>query len=87
MPEYVNFWQGKPLSKREYSIPVHTRMAWTRPKSDYGSRITVHKSNANTLATVVEGVDGDREGGHSRDHTGADGKVTYTAIAVICIHV
>lgn len=77
VPEYVNFWQGKPLSKREYAIPVHSRTAWKRPKSDYGSRITVPK-NGNALATVMEGVDGDKlAGDSSKDHSEAE-KVTLT---------
>jgi hypothetical protein len=57
VPEYVNFWQGKLLSQREFAIPSHTRRAWQRPKSDYGSRFTGHKNEGKALATLVEGPD------------------------------
>ena len=81
VPEYVNFWQGKPLSKRECALPVHSRTAWKRPKSDYGSRITVPK-NGNALATVMEGVDGDwLADSTSKDHSAAE-KVILTYIYI-----
>lgn len=38
IPEYFNFWEGKPLLERDYGVQVHQRKAWHRPKSDYGSR-------------------------------------------------
>lgn len=37
-PEYINFWEGKPLLQRDYGVKVHKRKPWRRPKSDYGSR-------------------------------------------------
>lgn len=57
VPEYVNFWQGKPLSERERVVPSHTRRAWKRPKSDYGSRDLSRGNNKTRLATVMEGTD------------------------------
>ena len=38
VPEYINFWEGKPLSERQFGVPMHERNAWVRPKSDYGTR-------------------------------------------------
>ena len=58
VPEYVNFWQGKPLLKREHSKPIQPRKAWHRPKSDYGSRFLAHKNESNALDTVLEARDG-----------------------------
>ena len=37
-PEYFNFWAGKPLLQRDFSVGVQKRKVWRRPKSDYGSR-------------------------------------------------
>ena len=63
VPEYVNFWQGKPLSQREHLIPSQPRRAWQRPKSDYGSRFRPHSGSNKVLGTVLEGAD---------DFTGSD---------------
>ena len=38
VPEYFNFWAGKPLLERDFSVGVQKRKPWQRPKSDYGSR-------------------------------------------------
>jgi hypothetical protein len=38
VPEYFNFWDGKPLLQRDYGVKVQTRKKWQRPKSDYGTR-------------------------------------------------
>ena len=61
-PEYFNFWEGKPLLERDYGVEVHRRKAWSRPKSDYGSRFYVRRVNkhrgkggeAGGLETLVE---------------------------------
>ena len=66
MPEYVNFWQGKPLSIREHAVPVHKRRAWQRPKSDYGSRTCSRDKSGQALATVMESVDGSIESTNSQ---------------------
>ena len=42
-PEYFNFWEGKPLLKRDWGVPTHKRKQWHRPKSDYGSRFASRK--------------------------------------------
>ena len=70
IPEYVNFWQGKPLSEREQTVPSHTRKAWKRPKSDYGLHFRPRSGSSKALATVLEGGD-DCYGGtdNSDDHT------------------
>ena len=44
-PEYFNFWEGKPLLERDYGVEVHRRKAWSRPKSDYGSRFYARRVN------------------------------------------
>ena len=80
-PEYFNFWEGKPLLKRDYGVQVHRRKVWHRPKSDYGSRFwrsggsDKHRGETGGLETLVEqegstlgsgeGDDGDR----SRENT------------------
>ena len=38
IPEYFNFWEGKPLLQRDFGVKVHKRKQWQRPKSDYGTR-------------------------------------------------
>lgn len=38
VPEYINFWGGKPLQNRDFGVVVHERKPWKRPSSDYGSR-------------------------------------------------
>lgn len=46
MPEYFNFWEGKPLLQRDFGVKVHKRKAWQRPKSDYGTRYSLRKGGA-----------------------------------------
>ena len=85
VPEYLNFWQGKPLSKRENAIPIHTRTAWKRPKSDYGSRMMAHKTSDKALATVMEGEDvglgrsSTDQWANNKTRSTADGKVTCSS--------
>ena len=63
IPEYFNFWEGKPLLERDYGVQVHQRKAWHRPKSCYGSRFYSQrygdrkggrKGEGQGLETVVE---------------------------------
>ena len=53
VPEYINFWDGKPLLQREYGVQVHKKKQWLRPKSDYGSRIKSTK-NKDSLGSIME---------------------------------
>ena len=43
VPEYFNFWDGKPLLQRDYGVKVQKRKQWRRPKSDYGTRFFTRK--------------------------------------------
>lgn len=43
VPEYFNFWDGKPLLQRDFGVKVHKRKQWRRPKSDYGTRFFTRK--------------------------------------------
>ena len=79
VPEYVNFWQGKPLSQREHGNPTHSRALWKRPKSDYGSRLLARKTGDNALATVMEGEDGGLGSGGSTSDAWADSSKTGAA--------
>ena len=63
VPEYFNFWAGKPLLERDFSVGVQKRKLWRRPKSDYGSRRLDsarkkrgwgEKEGGGVLETVVE---------------------------------
>ena len=60
IPEYFNFWDGKPLSQREYGAPTHKRKVWQRPKSDYGLRSAGRKKKGGQdggLSPLDEGDD------------------------------
>lgn len=47
VPEYINFWGGKPLQNRDFGAVVHERKPWKRPTSDYGTRrVSSRKSSA-----------------------------------------
>ena len=61
-PEYFNFWEGKPLLRREFGVKVHKRRQWQRPKSDYGSRFLTRSKKG----------DGDGEGGSGLSGSGLD---------------
>lgn len=52
IPEYVNFWQGKPLSEREQIVHSHPRKGWRRPKSDYGSKFAGFRSESSKKAIL-----------------------------------
>ena len=43
VPEYFNFWDGKPLLQRDFGVKVQKRKQWQRPKSDYGTRFFTRK--------------------------------------------
>ena len=45
VPEYFDFWQGKPLRERDFGVKVQKRKAWQRPKSDYGNRLATRNKN------------------------------------------
>ena len=75
VPEYFNFWEGKPLLERDFSVRVQKRKPWRRPKSDYGNRLgddnrAGGRRGGGVLETVVErdsaaGSEyGDGHGGH-----------------------
>jgi len=61
-PEYFGFWQGKPLSVREFGVKVHKRHPWTRVKSAWGSGQLIRRgggkensgSSGDQLETLVE---------------------------------
>ena len=58
VPEYFNFWQGKPLKMRDWSVPQYGRKSRRRPKSDYGSRFYSSKSGKGTQDGSGKGQDG-----------------------------
>ena len=62
VPEYFNFWQGKPLKLRDWSVPQHGRKSRQRPKSDYGSHFYSRKNGKGTQdggkGDGTEGEDG-----------------------------
>ena len=51
VPEYFNFWNGKPLHSKEFGSKPVKRKAWRRPMSDYGSRLTTGRTQATETAT------------------------------------
>ena len=72
VPEYLDFWAGKPLVQKEFGVPVHKRNTWQRPKSDYGNRFLKNKG---TL-----GAGGD----HMTQGVGAGGLETLIEVVIIC---
>ena len=71
VPEYFNFWQGKPLKVREWSVPQYGRKSRRRPKSDYGSRF--YSSKSDTGAQEGDGTEG-QDGSNLDDLMGLGGK-------------
>eukprot|EP00731_Ephydatia_muelleri_P022508 Em0015g91a len=72
VPEYFNFWAGKPLLSKEFGVTVQTRKKWTRPKSDYGTRFFSKRNASCALDTVVEkdGAENDNLSDGSREEHG-----------------
>ena len=72
VPEYFNFWAGKPLLSKEFGVTVQTRKKWTRPKSDYGTRFFSKRNASQALDTVVEkdGAENDNLSDGSREEPG-----------------
>lgn len=75
VPEYFNFWQGKPLKLRDWRVPQHGRKSSARPKSDYGSRYYSSKSGKSTQDGGMrdEGTEGE-DGLNLDDVMGLGGK-------------
>ena len=75
MPEYFNFWEGKPLLQRDYGVKVHKRKAWRRPKSDYGSGLISRRKRD---GDDDDGLGGGLETLHERDDGSTLGSDTGT---------
>ena len=81
VPEYLNFWEGKPLLQRDFGVKVHKRKHWQRPKSDYGSRFSTRKKkddddgdgrgNMGGLETLLERDDGSTLGSDTGTRRGS----------------
>ena len=79
VPEYFNFWDLKPLEKRDFSVPVHKRSPWQRKKGYYGGKSLGRRrqgkgegEGGGVLETLVEGdgSTGGSEGGDRRKKGG-----------------
>ena len=73
-PEYINFWEGKPLLQRDYGVKVHKRKQWRRPNSDYGSRFFTRRKGDDTdggLETLHEKDDGSNLGSETGTRRGS----------------
>lgn len=89
VPEYFNFWNMKPIQRREFGVPQHKRRVWNRPKSDYGNRLFGRRRKGEgeggggrggvdgegRLGTLLEGdgVDSDQRGARSGWTGGSEG--------------
>lgn len=60
VPQYFNFWNEKPIRRREWGIPTHERrLRKCRPKSDYGIRgNSLNKTNLGNNTSGVNGAGG-----------------------------
>lgn len=77
VPEYINFWGGKPLQNRDFGVVVHERKPWKRPSSDYGTRgASSRRSSAASSGTGKKVSDEDSLAGIGGDAgSGTGGQV------------
>ena len=90
-PEYFNFWQGKPLKYRDWTIPQYGRKSRPRPKSDYGSRFYSRRKSdkssqdgddASSKGDGTEGLNLDDLMGLGGKAGGRDGKDVSLAVLI-----
>ena len=76
VPEYINFWGGKPLQNRDFGAVVHERKPWKRPSSDYGTRRASSRKSSTASSGAEKKVSEDLLAGIGGDAgNGAGGQV------------